>query len=85
MTMGAGERRANERRRTLLGGSVVFNGRTSTMTCRVKNLGEGGARLVFDAPPLLPTLFELRLDQRDMRCAARRVWSNDREMGVEFE
>lgn len=55
------------------------------MTCRVKNLGEGGARLVFDAPPLLPTLFELRLDQRDMRCAARRVWSNDREMGVEFE
>lgn len=82
------DRRRSFRRRTLLAGTVIFNEHGSTYTCRVRNLGDDGARLVFDGMPLLPNHFDLRLDAReghDGPRRARRVWGNATDMGVVFE
>lgn len=85
MTMEIEERRRVPRRRSLLGARVIFNERQSTMTCRIRDMDENGARLAFDGPPMVPAEFELRVEQRDGRRRARRVWTKAREMGIEFE
>ena len=82
------DRRRSFRRRTLLSGTVMFHEHGSTYTCRVRNLGDHGARLIFDGIPLLPNHFDLRLDAReghDRARRARRVWGNATDMGVVFE
>ncbi len=85
MTTEIVERRRVPRRKTLLGARVIFNERQSTMSCRIRDLDENGARLAFDGPPLVPSEFELRVEQRDEKRRARRVWTKAREMGIEFE
>ncbi|MDK9696101.1 MAG: hypothetical protein OEL76_06910 [Siculibacillus sp.] len=78
------ERRREMRRRALLGGHVVMNNRSSTLDCLVRSLAEHGARLQFGGTPWLPEEFELRIDGRNMRRKARKVWMRDGEMGVEL-
>lgn len=85
MTTQSEERRRDERKPTLLGAKVVFNDRRSTMNCRVRNLGAHGARLRFDGPPLVPSHFELIIEQMDRRHIARRVWVSANDMGVAFD
>lgn len=85
MAANAEERRRDERKPTLLGGRVVFNEHQSTMNCRIRNMSGGGARLRFDGLPILPQHFELRIEQRDEKRPAHRVWVTAREMGIAFD
>ncbi len=78
------ERRRETRLRSLLGGHVVMNNRCSTVDCLVRNLAEHGARLKFGGTPWLPEEFELRIDGRNDKRKARKVWMRDGEMGVEL-
>jgi hypothetical protein len=85
MTMDGEDRRKSPRKTTLLGAKVVFNAKQSSMNCRIRNLGEDGARLRFDGPPLVPANFELRVEERDQKRHARRVWVRANEMGIAFD
>jgi len=76
------ERRHEKRQRSLLGGHVVMNNKNSTVDCLVRNLAEHGARLHFGGTPWLPEEFELRIDGRNDKRKARKVWIRDGEMGV---
>lgn len=78
------EKRSALRRRTLLGGTIVFNGEASTLSCLVRNLGEGGALLQFAAPAVLPRRFALAITGRGGERAARRVWVREGAMGISF-
>lgn len=81
------DRRKSFRRRTLLSGTVIFHANGSTYSCRIRNLGDDGARLIFDGVPLLPNHFDLLVDARgphDTLRHVRRVWGNATDMGVAF-
>lgn len=84
MDENSNERRREKRMRALLGGHVVMNNKNSTVDCLVRNLAEHGARLHFGGTPWLPEEFELRIDGRNMRRRARKVWMREGEMGVEL-
>jgi hypothetical protein len=78
------ENRTNKRRRCYLGGRVVFNERTTTISCTVRNISEFGAKLEFGACPLLPDQVELLLDSDASFAPARIVWRNLNIVGIEF-
>jgi hypothetical protein len=79
------ERRHEKRLRALLGGHVVMNNKYSTMDCLVRNLAEHGARLRFGGAAFVPQEFELRIDGRDHKRRARKVWGRDGDMGVALD
>jgi hypothetical protein len=78
------ERREKDRRRCLLGARAVFNSRTSTLACTVRNVSDTGAMLVFGEMPDLPHLIELLLDNRRTLAPARLVWRQDNKVGIHF-
>ncbi len=59
------ERRQLEdrRRRTLLSAKVIYNDRQSTLSCTVRDLSVGGAKLIFGVMPTCPNTFELDLGE----------------------
>jgi hypothetical protein len=78
------ENRSNKRRRCYLGGRVVFNNRSSSMSCQVRNISEFGAKLEFGACPELPDSIELLLDSEAGYAPARIVWRNLNHIGIAF-
>jgi hypothetical protein len=79
------ENRTNKRRRCYLGGKVIFNDRTTTISCTVRNISEFGAKLEFGACPLLPDELELLLDSEANYAPAKVVWRNLNVVGIAFE
>lgn len=53
--------RANQRKKTLRSGTVVFNHRMSTMECAIFDLSDAGARLRLADTSVLPDEFELQV------------------------
>ncbi len=78
------ERRKSTRNRSLLGARVVFNARSSTMSCMVKNYSEDGALLKFGEVPYIPDQIEILLDNRNTLMPAQIVWRNGATVGVAF-
>ena len=78
------ERRKSIRGKTFLGGSIAFQGRSSTMDCLVRNLSPEGAKLSFNDLPPIPGEFELTINQRDRSFRARTIWQRGEEAGVAF-
>jgi hypothetical protein len=78
------ERRQSPRSRCLLGARTVFNGRSSTLSCTVRNYSEEGALLFFGETPYLPDLLEIVLDNRKMLVPAQVVWRKGVKVGVIF-
>src|SRR5689334_2336362 len=77
------ERRQNERRRSLLGGRIVFNGRRSVIDCLVRNLSPEGACLQVQATAGIPTEFDLEISGEPTRLA-RQIWQSENRIGIEF-
>lgn len=76
-------RRKDERIRSLKGGRIILNNRSSIMDCMVRNLSAGGAKLVLSVPASLPDEFDLRFeDGKEHACAIR--WRSVKEFGVSF-
>ncbi len=78
------ERRRKLRRRCLMGARAVFNNRSSTLNCTLRNWSEDGCRLLLRRAPYLPSHIELVLDNRQTLMPGRIVWRKDHEMGVAF-
>jgi hypothetical protein len=70
------------RSRTLKGGRIVFHEGQSTITCTIRNLSLGGARLEVSSSVGVPDIFTLALDDRaSMRpCVVKRRTATDLEL-----
>ncbi len=78
------ERRKSARRRCLIGARAVFNNRSSTLNCTLRNWSEDGCLLSFGETPYLPSRIELVLDNRETLMPGRIVWRRDHEVGLAF-
>ena len=79
------ERRDQNRRRTMLSGTVLFPGEETGRAVTIVNRSEGGAKLRFGDAGLLPQTFTL-LDQRaGLAHACRVMWRSMPHVGVHFE
>ena len=79
------EQRRSDRRRTYLVGRVVFNGRSSTMDCLVRNLSRNGAMLEFSGPVIPRHEVDLCIFSRAESLRARVGWCNGVRAGVSIE
>jgi hypothetical protein len=77
------EKRANQRRRTLFKGYIVFNERRSTVECTIRNMSAAGAQLQVASVVGIPDTFDLIInDKESHKCVvARRLQG---ELGVAF-
>ena len=55
------ERRSSPRRETNLAGTVLISGEPS-ITCRIRNISDGGALIVFEKPVRMPFGFLLNIE-----------------------
>lgn len=71
------------RRTTLLSAKVIYNDRQSVLSCTVRDLSSGGAKLLFAATPTCPNQILLDLGQdREHRCEV--VYRTGTMIGVRF-
>ncbi|MCB1540163.1 MAG: PilZ domain-containing protein [Rhodoblastus sp.] len=78
------DRRKEQRRRTYLGAQVVFNRRQSVVDCLIRNLSDGGARLVFAHSAMIPGAFELVIDRGGESRQVEIRWRTRLSAGVSF-
>jgi PilZ domain len=79
------EQPRSDRRRTYLAGRIVFNGRSSTMDCLIRNLSRNGAMLEFYEPVIPRHEVDLFILSRGVSLRARVVWCNGVRAGVSIE
>lgn len=79
------EKRPASRVRTILNGQIIFNNRSATLDCVVRNLSDSGAKLEASSAVTLPERFELVIPRKGETYRARAVWRTEREIGVAFE
>lgn len=79
------ERRKKQRLRSLLGGRVSFNQKSSTLDCLVRNVSEDGALLVISDSIALPNAFDLDITRHQRSYVARIRWRDGEWVGVTFE
>jgi len=78
------ERRKVARGRCLLGARVVFNNRSSTLSCTLRNHSDDGALLRFGETPYIPDQIEIVLDNRATLMPALVVWRGVDSVGIAF-
>jgi hypothetical protein len=78
------ERRATPRHRTLKGATLEFNRGFGAFECVVRNLSEGGARLVFGDTLGVPTRFDLRIGPDGEWRPALVRWRGLTDLGIAF-
>ncbi len=76
------ERRKEPRRKSLLGGKVIFGRRQSVMDCIVRNIGPHGALVVFAHTSLTPSEFTLHIPHREETYTAKLMWRKHDRAGV---
>jgi hypothetical protein len=76
--------RAAQRKRILKRGILLMNARHTTLDCSVRDLSEGGARLVLDDASLAPDTFELMIELDGLEAPCQVVWRRRTEVGVKF-
>ena len=78
------EHRTIQRRRTLLSAKISFNNSGSTLSCIVRDLSDGGARLQFEIPKDVPAEFDLILTNGNQKFASKVAWRSGNQVGVQF-
>ncbi|MEK1871805.1 MAG: PilZ domain-containing protein [Rhizobium altiplani] len=76
--------RKAHRRRTLIGAKILLNGGSSVLDCVVKDLSDGGARLVMDGAIAVPADFDLHLSDGRVFRSCRIAWRQVSSLGVSF-
>jgi two-component system cell cycle response regulator len=79
----AADNRASHRRRTLKRGRLVLADR-STVDCTIRDMSDGGARLVFGDAFALPESFRFMNVSENTVRLARLEWQHGREAGISF-
>jgi hypothetical protein len=78
------DKRASNRRRTVLKARMLFNNRSSVLDCTVRDLSDTGAQLTLADVSALPPDFELEIPSKDVLVQARVMWSRGKNHGVKF-
>ena len=78
-------RRKSPRQRTLLSGYITLIEGDQLAEVVVRNLSESGARLSLKVPAPAAGEFLLCIPTRSIATAARIVWANGTDMGVQFK
>ena len=76
------ERRQSDRRKTYLGGTIIFNSNGSTIDCLVRNLSSAGAMIEIDSFSHPPGEFHFEVGKRGHR--AMIAWRNATRAGITF-
>ena len=79
------EHRISPRRRSLKGGKIVFNLRSSVISCGIVNLSETGACLEVQSAIGIPNLFELKFEPGGEWRICQVAWRRQRRIGVTFD
>lgn len=79
------ERRQSLRQRALLAGVLVEPNKSSTWSCTIRNISEGGARLGIADANWVPLAFGIEIAARDMVRQAEVVWRTPDTIGVKFK
>ncbi|KAA2241101.1 PilZ domain-containing protein [Salinarimonas soli] len=75
--------RRRPRQKTLLRGEITtLTG--MVMSCAIRDLSEGGARLTFGDATWVPDRFKLAIFGREWTANAEVRWRKDNQVGVEF-
>jgi len=72
------------RKRVLKGGTIVFNNRSSTLSCTVRDISETGARLRVQKDQLVPSDFDLMIEVDGLEAPCSVAWRRGEEFGVVF-
>ena len=78
------DKRASNRRRTVLKARMLFNNRSSVLDCTVRDLSDTGAQLTLADVSALPHEFELEICSKDVLVQARVMWSRGKNHRVRF-
>jgi hypothetical protein len=78
------ERRNCGRKRSLLGARIVFNNRSASLDCVLRNMSERGARIALSDAVTVPNEFELLVPRMGQNFRARLRWRSEAGCGVEF-
>lgn len=76
--------RTDIRKRSFLGGRVVFNHGRSTLDCLIRDISSSGARLEFKAVDTLPDEFDLLVPVQERRYRAKLIWRRSLLCGIRF-
>ena len=83
-TAGISERRSVRRKHSLKGARIVFNHGSSSFNCAVRDLSDGGAKLVVDSVVDIPRAFDLRFDDGTPPRHCSVQWISGNSIGVRF-
>lgn len=78
------EARKAPRKRVILGGKVVYNEGGFSLDCRIRDLSDGGARIVIAAGSIIPTRVVLIDTRNAIAYEAEVVWLKAPEFGLKF-
>jgi hypothetical protein len=78
------EQRAEPRQKSFLRGCIYFNNRRSSVDCLIRDISEGGARLIFPNAVAIPDTVDIYVPQKDQMLHARVQWRLADEIGVAF-
>src|SRR4051794_40081059 len=84
MQSGMQERRREVRKRSYLGGRILYNRRFFTFDCVVRNLSPQGALLDFAGSITLPHAFDLQIEQAGIEMPVTVAWRTADRIGVTF-
>lgn len=78
------EPRKSARRKTLKGGRIIFNEGWGSLSCTIRDISEGGARLQLESVLGIPSEFTLNFDDGSppRKCVVK--WRKPTRLGVEF-
>jgi len=79
------EKRKSPRKKCFMRGLVSSAGSNSKIQCLVRDISEGGARLMFESPDLISETLKLHLPIGGQTVWANVRWRKGNEMGVAFE
>ncbi|MCY0093649.1 response regulator [Hoeflea ulvae] len=80
----ARERRKSLRMRTLKPAFIAIEEWSSKISCTIRNISDGGARIRLDQPLALPENFLLQISGSGPLRPVRKCWHINNEVGIEF-
>jgi hypothetical protein len=78
------EGRQSPRKRVVLGAKVVYNEGAYTLDCRIRDLSEGGARIVLGPGLVIPTRVVLIDTRNAIAYESEVIWLKAPEFGLKF-
>jgi hypothetical protein len=79
------ERRSITRRRSYLGGRMIFKDAHVTVDCLVRDFTDSGVRVECPPDVLLPRELDIAIDSKGVQAQARVIWRQGHQLGLAFE